>query len=136
MTFTFFSFSIKINSSQEDLFATDNENRNKKISYPFLVLYDKDHSNSSPFAVYPRSMFSSKEIQDRWIDSILDNFSRLKPLTLMQLGPGKFFCLFGKIDSGNSVRRNFFLTLTTIIRLRRYIRPLLNFQFCVYFVQK
>lgn len=81
-------------NSQEDLFAPD------KPKYTFLVLCDKDQNNMSPFAAYPRSIFSNKEIQDRWMDSILDNISRLKTLNSLQI-PDKHFSLFGKIDSGN-----------------------------------
>lgn len=53
----------------------------------------------SPFAAYPRSMFSAKEIQDRWMDSILDNVSRLKNINSLKIQE-KNFCLFAKIDSG------------------------------------
>ena len=86
--------------SQEDIFATQ-EPKKTKVRYEFLVLCDKGPEVKNPFALFPRSVFSEKEISDRWLDSILDHSSRLKSLnTLERLGN---LSLFGKIDDGASM---------------------------------
>ena len=72
----------------------------KKINYDYLVLCDKDENVSHPFALFPRAMFSSNEIPDRWVDSKLDDSSRLKSLNTLQGLQDKQLALFGKIEGG------------------------------------
>lgn len=86
--------------SQEDIFAT--QEPSNKGKYGFVVLCDKDESVMNPFAVYPRTMFSSVEINERWLDSILDHSSRLRTLPTLERFPNMSLCLFGKIDDGGS----------------------------------
>ena len=85
--------------SQEDIFATQDEKKSK-VNYAFLVLCDKNEDVMYPFAWYPRSMFSSSEIMDRWLHSILDHSSRLKSLNTLERVPDKSLSLFGKIEEG------------------------------------
>lgn len=89
-------------NSQQDLFEDiDVDQKKTKVKYDFLVLCDKDDSLQQPFALFPRNMFSPKEIQDRWIDSILDDSSRLKTLHTLEGIANSQFCLFGKFEEGN-----------------------------------
>ena len=88
-------------NSQIDLFE-DFVPKKTKVKYDFLVLCDKDEAVKYPFASFPRSMFSAKEVQDRWLDSILDDSSRLKSLNTLEGLPNKQFALFGKIEQGIS----------------------------------
>lgn len=106
-------------SSQEDLFATQDpvlatqdpvlgtqdpvlgtQDRKKKIKYDFLVLCDKDDNSPTPFSLYPTSMFSKQEINIKWLESILDESSRLKTLTTLEGLHEKNLSLFGKIEEG------------------------------------
>lgn len=90
-------------NSQEDLFATQEPfetQKSKKIIYDFLILCNKDEGVTHPFALYPRSMFTSGEIIDRWLDSILDHSSRLKTLHTLEGVYESSLALFGKIDEG------------------------------------
>ena len=90
------------------MFATQDTPK-KKIKYGYLVLCDKNEGALNPFALFPCSMFSHKEIYEKWLTSILDNSSRLKTLhTLDGLVPEKNFCLFGKIDEGLIIIQFFF----------------------------
>ena len=86
--------------SQEDIFATQ-DSKKSKVNYAYLVLCDKSEDVMNPFACYPRSMFSQKEILDRWLDSILDHSSRLKSLHTLETIQDKSLSLFGKIEEGN-----------------------------------
>lgn len=91
--------------SQEDIFATQDtiatQNATKsKVQYDFIVLCDKDEDVRNPFALYPRSMFSQREILDKWLHSILDHSSRLKSLDTLERLPDKSLSLFGKIEQG------------------------------------
>lgn len=103
--------------SQEDIFATQTQCqpetqpvKKTKIKYDFVVLCDLDENVKNPFALYPRGMFSGTEIQDKWLDSILDHSSRLKSLQTLERLPG--FSLFGKIEEGSFYILNlFFLQL-------------------------
>ena len=70
-----------------------------KVKYAFLVLCDQNEEVQYPFGLYPRSMFSTSEIPDRWLESILDDSSRLKTLRALKI-TGESLCLFGKIDDG------------------------------------
>ena len=85
--------------SQEDIFATQVSPKSQ-INYAFLVLCDTNEDVKYPFAWYPRSMFNSSEILDRWLQSILDNSSRLKSLHTLERMPEKSLSLFGKIEEG------------------------------------
>lgn len=89
-----------INNSQEDIFAT--QEPKKKVKYEYIVLCDKDESSKTPFSLFPITMFTKHEIQEKWLDSILDDSSRLKRLTTLERMPDKIFSLFGKIDEGLS----------------------------------
>ena len=53
-----------------------------------------------PFGMYPRSMFSTLEIKEKWLDSILDDVSRRTPLVLNMM-PEKSYALFAKVREGN-----------------------------------
>lgn len=86
-------------NSQEDLFDDVPPKRNK-IKYDFLVLCDKDEFVKHPFASYPRAMFSASEVQDKWLEAILDDSSRLKSLQTLEGMPNKQFALFCKIEEG------------------------------------
>ena len=92
--------------SQEDIFATQDAKKStqdakkSKVNYAFLILCDKTEDVMYPFAWYPRSMFSSNEILDRWLYSILDHSSRLKSLDTLERIPDKCLSLFGKIEEG------------------------------------
>ena len=86
-------------NSQEDLFA---DIPSKKVKYDYLVLCDKDEGVKHPFASFPRCMFSPREILDRWLDSILDDSSRVRSLTTLDKIPDKQFALFGKFEEGVS----------------------------------
>ena len=102
--------------SQEDLFATQEplfatqdplfatQERKKKVKYDFLVLCDKDDKSPNPFSLYPTSMFSTKEIHLRWLESVLDDSSRLRSLTTLEGLGEKNLSLFGKIDEGIQLR--------------------------------
>ena len=99
-------------SSQEDLFATQDplfstqepqfatQETKKKVKYDFLVLLDKDENTTNPFSLFPTSMFTEKEIHLRWLESILDDSSRLKSLNSIEGIQDKNLSLFGKIDEG------------------------------------
>ena len=96
--------------SQEDMFATQatqvtqstqvtratQDVKKGQLNYAFLVLCDKNEEVMNPFGLFPRSMFSSKEILDRWLNSILDHSSRLKSLHTLDNN----LSLFGKIEEG------------------------------------
>ena len=86
-------------NSQEDMFGTQ-EVKKSRLNYDFIVLCDKDPDVMSPFALYPRSMFSPMEILDQWLDSILDHSSRLKTLNTLGGLPEKNLSLFAKIEEG------------------------------------
>lgn len=81
------------------MFATQEQKRNK-TRYGFVVLCDKDENSKFPFSYHARSNFSEKEILDRWINSILDDSSRLKTLHTLENVQDKQFSLFGKIPEG------------------------------------
>lgn len=86
--------------SQQDMFATQ-ETPKSKVNYGYLVLCDKTEGALNPFSLFPTSMFSNKEICEKWLSSTLDHSSRLRTLyTLDGLVPEKSFCLFGKIAEG------------------------------------
>ena len=85
--------------SQEDMFD-DTDLTKKKVTYDVLVLCDKDENVKHPFGLYPRAMFSAIEISDRWLDSILDDSSRLKSLNTLQGLQDKQIALFGKVEEG------------------------------------
>ena len=85
-------------SSQEDLFATQEPKR--KVKYDFLVLLDKDEFAQQPFSLHPTSMFSGDEIKPRWLESILDDSSRLTSIKCLEKIPNRNLSLFGKIDEG------------------------------------
>lgn len=87
-------------NSQEDIFATQEPETTKGPKYDYLVLCDHDESVQHPFALFPRKMFSTTEILDKWVDSILDPSSRLKSLNTLERVPNKTFGLFGKIEEG------------------------------------
>ena len=70
-----------------------------KKKYPFITLFDRSPNEQKPFGWYPRSMFSEKEIKDRWLSTILDHSSRTKELFFEQI-PDRSFSLFGKMDDG------------------------------------
>ena len=71
-----------------------------------MVLFDKTPEVEKPFGLYPRAMFSSREIHDRWIDSMMDHSSRLKTLRSIVSLPRQQLCLFGKIEEGNYLNIN------------------------------
>lgn len=85
-------------SSQDDLFAT--QESKKKNKYDFVVLCDKDENEPNPFSLYPTDMFTENEIKARWLESRLDDSSRLKSLSNLQGIPEKNLSLFGKVDAG------------------------------------
>ena len=66
-------------------------------------------------------MFSKKEIQDKWLDAILDNSSRMKALTLDTL-PDKFFTFFGKTETGIKKGFQFYIKLITNLKFKTLIR--------------
>lgn len=80
------------------MFAT--QENSHKTKYGYVVLCDQDVHVGNPFAWYPRAIFSNAEIQEKWLNCILDHSSRLKPLGTLKQIPGKSFSLFGKIDEG------------------------------------
>lgn len=86
-------------SSQEDPFDSPIRSKAMSTSYSHLVLFDKNPKTTGPFGLFPRSIFSKQEIRDHWVESILDDASRMKDLVTLERIPGKF-CLFAKIDSG------------------------------------
>lgn len=85
-------------SSQEDLFAT--QVPPKKVKYEYVVLCDKDENVANPFSQYPTDMFTSSEIHVRWLESKLDDSSRIKSLQTLEGIPDKNLSLFGKIPEG------------------------------------
>ena len=85
-------------SSQEDLFAT--QETKKKVKYDFVVLCDKDENSQNPFSLFPTSMFSEKEIHVRWLESRLDDSSRLRSLQNLRGIQDRNLSLFGKFDEG------------------------------------
>lgn len=91
-------------SSQEDIFATQppltQPPLKPKIGY--VVLFDLTGRAIKPFGIYPRLMFTTHEIKDRWLDSILDTSSRMTPLVLDRLPEDKSFSLFSKVRQGKS----------------------------------
>lgn len=96
-------------SSQEDLFATQ-ESKKNKVKYDFVVLCDRDDQN--PFSLYPTIMFSETEINVKWLESILDDSSRLKSLQTLQRMPGKNLSLFGKIVEGTPKKQRDAMVVT------------------------
>lgn len=91
--------------SQVDIFATQSQtqtqtSKKNKIKYDFVVLCDQDENVLHPFGLYPRGMFTQSEIQDKWMDSILDHCSRIKSLQTLERLPDCRFSLFGKIEEG------------------------------------
>ena len=85
-------------NSQEDLFAT--QEPKKKIKYDYVVLCDKDEHEPNPFSLYPTSMFKEGEIHVRWLESRLDESSRLRSLHTLKGIPEKNLSLFGKVEEG------------------------------------
>lgn len=85
-------------SSQVDMFSSQEPPATPKsrVKYGYIVLCNRNESIKYPFNLYSRSRFSMTEIQDRWLESILDNSSRLKNLQTLNVH-GKSLCLFGKI---------------------------------------
>ena len=98
-------------SSQEDLFATQETKKNSK--YEFLVLCDKDESSQNPFSLFPTNMFSEREIPVRWLESKLDDSSRLRSLQTLTGIQDKNLSLFGKFSEG--ITYNLFAEHLTII---------------------
>ena len=101
-------------NSQEDMFGTQDTPKSK-LHYDFVVLCDRDPEVMSPFALYPRSMFSTSEILDRWLDSILDHSSRLKPLHTLHGLQDKNLSLFGKIEEGLHKKIIFHIMICNLI---------------------
>ena len=89
-------------SSQQDMFE-GLDAKKTKVNYDFLVLLDKDETLKHPFALFPRLMFSTLEVQDKWLDSILDDSSRLKSLHTLKGMSNKQLALFGKFEEGNLI---------------------------------
>ena len=83
-----------------DIFDTQQPEK-VKVKYDHIVLFDKS-STSSPFGVFPTSMFSGTEIKERWIISVLDSYSRLKDLHLSD----NVFSLFAKLETGTIFHSN------------------------------
>lgn len=103
-------------SSQEDIFATQEPPPTpKKVEYEFVVLCDKDEGAPEPFSLYPRSMFLPNEIHGKWLDSILDDSSRLKSLHTLQRFPETNLSLFAKIENGTYYYQ-YFLSSINIYR--------------------
>lgn len=67
--------------------------------FNYLVLFDWNSENK-PFGVFPRTMFTKREVMDQWVDGTLDHSSRMKCLSNFQCEPGKKYSLFGKIETG------------------------------------
>ena len=109
-------------NSQEDLFA---EPKKVKVKYEFVVLCDKDDAEKHPFASYPRNMFSTKEIMDKWLYAILDDSSRLRTIHTLQGIGDKQFSLFGKFEEGK-----------LNIKILEKIYSLFNYHFKKYVPQK
>ena len=86
-------------NSQVDIFA-DLDSNKKKIIYDFVVLCDKDEEAKHPFGLYPRSMFSDSEIPEKWLESKLDESSRLKTIPTLEGIGNNNFALFGKFEEG------------------------------------
>lgn len=59
-------------------------------------------------------MFSKKEIQEVWIDCVLDPSSRIKNLGLESL-PGHDFCLFGKVEAGAFIKIYILIYMAMVI---------------------
>lgn len=96
-------------SSQEDIFSTQlpatqlptPSTLKRKPIIGFVILLDLSGNSPKPFGMYPRSMFSIHEIKERWLNSILDNSSRMTSLVLDML-PDKSFSLFAKVKENTS----------------------------------
>lgn len=100
-------------SSQDDIFGTQTQTptrtqtqnetqadtKKKKIKYGYVVLCDKGDDVKKPFSLHQRSLFS-KEIPEKWLDSILDHSSRLKSIQSVSKIEYRNLSLFGKIDEG------------------------------------
>lgn len=76
-----------------------------KVKYGYVVLYEKHENVDRPFASYPRNRFSNTEIPEKWLESILDESSRMKGLKLESLSDNNM-CLFAKIDEGEDIYLN------------------------------
>lgn len=96
--------------TQEEIVNFTPKSRKKKC-YAFLTLFDHSDNELRPFGWFPHSMFTKKEIKDSWLDSVLDDASRMKPLTLERIKDQKF-SLFGKMEEGGIMK--------IIIFVRRY----------------
>ena len=101
-------------SSQEDIFSSQfpptqipstqlpNPSTSKmKPKIGYVVLFDLSGNSPKPFGMYPRAMFSTHEIKERWLDSILDTDSRMTALVLNML-PEKSYSLFAKVKEDTS----------------------------------
>ena len=121
--------------SQEDIFATQTQalsqsqsqsqtqsqsTTSKKPKYDFLVLCDQDENVQEPFGLFPRAIFSESEIQDKWLDSILDHSSRLKSLQTLERLPGFRFSLFGKIEEGIYIYKSIYIYIYIYIKIYIY----------------
>ena len=81
-------------SSQIDIFDSQQPEK-VKVKYDHIVLFDKS-GPTPPFGVFPTSMFTTMEIKEKWITSVLDSYSRMKDLKLS----GTVFALFAKLETG------------------------------------
>ena len=113
--------------SQEDPFAT--QQPKKKVKYNYVVLCDKDEMQLNPFSLFPTNMFSEKEISVRWLESILDDSSRLKSLQGLKGIGDKNLSLFGKVDEGIYLRflYSFYIYLFFISRKLQLFTTLLSY---------
>lgn len=99
-------------SSQRDMFESQGSPLSQSIlqmdgnvsthttEYTNLLFFDWAVDNRRPFEIFPRTLFSDKEIKERWLNSILDENSRIMTLPPLKSLPGKTFSLFGKIEKG------------------------------------
>ena len=85
-------------ASQADMFGSQEEFA--KVMYDYVVLFDKS-GKDNPFGIFPTSMFSTEEIKEKWLSSVLDSYSRKKSLTSLERLPGMTLCLFAKIEAGH-----------------------------------
>ena len=87
------------------MFSTQETARTVFI-YQYLVLFDWTLDLRRPFHIFPRTMFSKKEILDKWVEATLDCRSRIKTLKPLEGLPGKTFSLFAKVEQGIKLQKN------------------------------
>lgn len=92
--------------SQSILEGIYNSPQTRAPEYMKVILFQWDINKKRPFDIFPLSMFTTNEIKDKWMESILDQNSRIRTLPMLRSLPGKTFSLFAKIERGKKLLKS------------------------------